>query len=158
MDSEVTVPSSESIRRTKRLLEISRSLSVSLELEPFLQTLIAAASELTGCETASILEPDEDGKQMHFLALPWFHRDLLKSIKVPLKTSVAGWVFETGQPAIVPDAEAEPRHFKGADQATNFVTHSLMAVPIVFQGEKLGVLEVSTRPVKPIIPKRIEQF
>ncbi len=66
----------------------------------------------------------------------------MKSVKVPLQTSVAGWVLENGQPAVIPDVSAEPRHFKGADQATDFVTHSLMAVPITFQGEKLGVLEV----------------
>ncbi len=36
----------------------------------------------------------------------------------------------------------EPRHFKGADEASEFTTRSLMAVPITYQGQKLGVLEV----------------
>jgi len=72
--------------------------------------------------------------------------------------SVAGWVLENGQAAVIPDVNAEPLHFKGADQAANFVTRSLMAVPITFQGEKLGVLEVSTRPARPIILKRIFPF
>ena len=138
----MTYSSIERIQRMERLIEISRSLSACLELEPFLQKLIAAAGELTGCETASILEPEKDTEQLHFLALPWFHRDLLNSVKVPVRTSVAGWVHGNGQPAVVPDVSAEPRHFKGADKASNFVTHSLMAVPIIFQGEKLGVLEV----------------
>jgi len=126
----------------ERLIEISRTMSASLELEPFLNSLIAAASELTGCETASILEPEEDGRQLHFLALPSFHHELLKTVKVPIPTSVAGWVFENGQAAVIPDVNAEPLHFKGADQAADFVTHSLMVVPITFQGKKLGVLEV----------------
>jgi signal transduction histidine kinase len=59
-----------------------------------------------------------------------------------MQSSVAGWVFENGQPAVIPDVEAESRHFKGADRAADFITHDLMAVPITFQGEKLGVLEV----------------
>jgi signal transduction histidine kinase len=128
-------------QRLERLLEISRTLSVSLDLEPFLHSLISAAVELTGCEAASILELDEGGEQLHYLALPWFHRDPLKMVKVPLLTSVAGWVFQNGKPAVVPDVAAEPRHFKGADQATGFVTRSLMAVPIIYRGETLGVLE-----------------
>ena len=78
MDSETTLSSAERTHRMERLLEISRTLSASLDLEPFLQSLIAAASELTGCETASILEPEEDGEQLHFLALPWFHRDIIE--------------------------------------------------------------------------------
>ena len=142
MDAETTLSSGERSHRMERLIEIGRTLSGSLDLEPFLNLLIAAASELTGCETASILELEEDGQQLQFLALPWFHHDLLQPVKVPVQTSVAGWVLEHGQPAVVPDVNTEPLHFKGADQATNFVTRSLMAVPITFQGEKLGVLEV----------------
>jgi len=116
--------------------------TTSLDLEPFLDSLISAASELTSCEAASILELDEDGEQLHFLALPWFHRDTLKTVKVPVLNSVAGWVLQNGKPALVPDVAAEPRHFKGADQVTDFVTRSLLAIPIIYHGETLGVLEV----------------
>ena len=133
--------------------------TTSLDLDPFLHALISTAAELTGCEVASILELDEGGEQLHFLALPWFHQDALKTVKVPLpragtgttsQASVAGWVLQNGQPAVVPDAAAEPRHFKGVDQAADFSTRSLMvpcgywdylAVPILYQGETLGMLE-----------------
>jgi signal transduction histidine kinase len=142
MNPETALSSTERTRRLERLLEISRTLSASLDLEPFLHSLIAAASELTGCEAASILELEEGGEQLRFLALPWFHREVLKSVKVPLQTSVAGWVLENGQPAVIPDVAAEPRHFKGVDLASEFTTRSLLAVPITYQGQKLGVLEV----------------
>ena len=142
MEHQTTLSSAERTRRAERLLEICLTLSTSLDLEPFLYMVIAAANELTNCETASILEPEEGGEQLHFLALPWFHREILTPVKVPVQASVAGWVFENGKPAVIPNVSAEPRHFKGADKATNFVTHNLMAVPITFQGEKLGVLEV----------------
>ncbi|HTX90896.1 MAG TPA: ATP-binding protein [Anaerolineales bacterium] len=142
MNPEMALSTTERTKRLERLLEISRTLSASLDLEPFLHSLISVASELTGCEAASILELEEGDTQLHFLALPWFHREVLRSIKVPLQNSVAGWVLENGQPAVVPDVTLEPRHFKGADSATEYVTRSLMAVPISYQGEKLGVLEV----------------
>ncbi len=141
MDAETTLSSGEHTLRLERLIEISRTLSNSQDLEPFLNRLITTAIELTGCATASILELEEDGEQMHFLAMPIFQQDLLRPIKVPMKTSVAGWVLEHGQTTVVPDASVEPRHFKGVDQATNFVTRSLVAIPITFQGKKLGVLE-----------------
>ncbi len=151
MDSETALPGNEHNpaqepglprQRLERLLEIGRTLSASLDLESFLHSLISAAAELTGCEAASILELDEDGDQLHFLALPLFHQDALKTVKVPLQTSVAGWVFQNEKPAVVPNVVAESRHFKGADQAAGFATRSLMAVPIIYHGETLGVLEV----------------
>ncbi|MEW6094774.1 MAG: ATP-binding protein [Chloroflexota bacterium] len=132
---------SERIQRLERLLEISRTLSASLDLEPFLNTLISTASELTGCEAASILELEEGGEQLGFLALPWFHREKLKTLKVPVKDSAAGWVILNGKPIVILDAANEPRHYKGADQVSQFTTRSLMAVPIFYQGEPLGVLE-----------------
>jgi signal transduction histidine kinase len=142
MNSDTGLSVNELNQHQERLLEIIRSLSTLQEKGPFLDSLISAAAELTGCEVASILELDEDGKQLHFTSLPWFHRDLLKDIKVPLQTSVAGWVFRNSQLLIVPDVAAEPRHFKNPDQAAKFATRSLMAVPIIYHGETLGVLEV----------------
>jgi signal transduction histidine kinase len=131
----------ERIQHLERLLEISRNLSESVELESFLHLLISTASEMTGCELASILELEDGGEQLHFLALPWFHRDALKSIKVPLNGSIAGWVCQNGKPAVVPDVTADVRHFKDVDQAAEFNTRSILAVPIRYRGETLGALE-----------------
>lgn len=126
--------------RTQRLLEFCRTLSASLDLEALLHALISAASELTGSEAASVLEAEEGGEGLRFLALPWFHRDALKSVSVPLQSSIAGWVFQNKQP-VAAEVGSDPRHFKGVDQAAEFVTRSLAAVPILYMGESLGVLE-----------------
>ncbi len=142
MEPQTSLSASNPNQRIEQLLEVTRSLSVSLNLETFLDALISAAAELTGCEVASILELDEEGGQLHFTALPWFHRELLKLVKVPLEASLAGWVFQNSRPVSVPDISKEIRHFKGADQTAKFATRSLMAVPIMYRGETLGVLEV----------------
>jgi signal transduction histidine kinase len=132
------MPENEPIQR---LLDLSRNLSLSLDLEPFLQQVLSAASELTSSEVASVLEVEESGGQFRFLAVPWFHREPLKAVRVPVKGSLAGWVYQNVKPALVADVPADGRHFKGADQAAEFVTRSLAAVPIVYKGETLGVLE-----------------
>jgi signal transduction histidine kinase len=131
----------ERIQRQERLLEITRNLSASLDFEPFLQTVLSAASELVDCEWASLFEYDEAEKQLRFLAVPWFHRDMLKSLRVPVEGSIAGWVFKNGAPLIVPEAQKEPRHFKTADQLTGYQTNSLVAVPVAFKGRVIGVIE-----------------
>ncbi|MEZ0397092.1 MAG: ATP-binding protein [Anaerolineales bacterium] len=130
----------ERIQRLERLLEVSRNLSASLDWEPFLQAVLSVATELTGSEVASILEAS-DKDTLRFLAVPWFHREPLQTVQVPMDASVAGWVFQNGKPAVVPDAKNSERHFKGADQATQYQTHSILAVPIIYKGETLGVLE-----------------
>ncbi len=129
------------IEHLERLLEVVRGLTTAPDLESFLQTIIAEASEMTDSELASILEYDEEAEELRFLAMQWFQRDLLRPVGVPLEGSAAGWVFQRGQPLIIQDAKADKRHFKVVDRVTNHVTHSLAAVPLIVRGEVIGVLE-----------------
>jgi hypothetical protein len=117
MDSEVAFSSTKRILRTDRLLEMSCTLTTAFKLEPFPYTIRAAAGELTGGETDSSLEPEEDGEPMHFPALPLCQRNILKSVKVPLHSSVGGWVPGHWKPALIPDVTTDLRYFKGADNA-----------------------------------------
>ncbi len=128
-------------KRLERLLEVTRNLSAALDLEPFLQSIISVACELTESESASILEFDETGRSLRFLAVPFFHREILRGMQVPLEGSIAGWTVQNAQPVIIPDTAADKRHFKEADRHSGFSTRNLLAVPILFRGQPVGVLE-----------------
>ena len=127
--------------RFERLLEVTRVLGTTLELEPLLQTVISAAIELTDSEAASILEFDESSETLRFLSAPWYHQDVLRTIKVPVDGSAAGWVYRNVKPLHIPDTKADPRHFSAVDFAAAFETRSLLAVPLLVRGKPLGVLE-----------------
>jgi len=135
------MPTNERIDHLERLLEVVRGLTTAPDLESFLQTIITEASEMTDSELASILEYDEETKELRFLSTIWFDRDALRPVGVPLDGSVAGWVFTKNQPLIIQDTKADQRHFKVVDRVTNHQTHSLAAVPLVVRGETVGVLE-----------------
>jgi len=129
------------IRRLERLLEIARDLNLVAEWEPYLQNLVSAAVELTDSETASILEYDRATNDLTFVAVPWFHRDLLRGLAVPLEGSVAGWVVREGCPLAIADVSKDPRHFNAVDRISNYQTRSLLAVPVFFRGQVVGVFE-----------------
>ena len=131
----------ERIDHLERLLEVVRGLTTAPDLESFLQTVINEAIELTDSELSSILEYDPDAEELRFLAMPWFQRDLLRPVGVPLDGSAAGWVYRRGQPLIIQDVKVDQRHFKVVDRVTKHTTHSLVAVPLMVRGEVVGVLE-----------------
>jgi signal transduction histidine kinase len=106
-----------------------------------LQTIIAEASEMTDSELASILEYDDEAQELRFLSMPWFDRDALRPMGVPLDGSVAGLVFRRKQPLVIQDTRADIRHFKSVDRVTKHQTNSLAAVPLIVRGEVVGVLE-----------------
>lgn len=125
----------------ERLLDVCRNLSANLELEPLLQSIIEAASELTHSESSSILVYDKEAHSLRFVAAPWYLMESLKAISVPVERSVAGWVFTHGQPMVLNDANRDERIFRVVDRELSSSTTSLLAVPMVFRGKTIGLLE-----------------
>jgi len=126
----------------ERLLSVTRELGSASDTEQLFQKLTAAAIELTRSASASILEFDASSNTLRFTAVPWFWHHLLKNIWVPLDESIAGWVFANKKPIVVQDVTKDPRHYKAVDRTTNFTTDTLLGVPIIYQGNAIGVLEV----------------
>ena len=92
----------DDVRTLDRLASVTRAAR-SLELEPLLQEVIAAASELTGSEVAAILEFDERGKSLRFLAVPPVYLDARRPAPIPLTGSVAGLAIQQCASIRLPD-------------------------------------------------------
>jgi signal transduction histidine kinase len=125
-----------------RLLEVTRNLSTTVDLETYLQSILSAATELTESETASLMEYDEASKQLRFKYVPWFHREAIGSAKIPLNASIAGWIFLHVKPLVIDDVRNDPRHYKKIDELANFTTRSLLGVPLILHGRPMGVFEI----------------
>ncbi len=131
----------ERLRRFERLSEVMRALGRAIELEPFLQRIVSAACELTDSEAASVLELDEQGQSLRFLAAPLAHRDALRGMLVPVQASIAGWVIREQKPLRCQDVTKDDRHFREVDFTLAYQTHSLLAIPLIVGGKAVGVLE-----------------
>jgi GAF domain-containing protein len=132
------------LRRTERILELSRELVSTVSLERLLHKIVEAAAELTDSEAASILLFDEQADELRFIAAKSL-ADQLADIPVPVEGSIAGIAFSSGKPQIVHDVRADPRYYKAVEQQTGFVVYSLLAVPLQLQDRRVGVLEAENR-------------
>jgi signal transduction histidine kinase len=128
-------------RQVERLLEVSRTLSSTLDLPRLLQSVVDGACELTGSEAASILLFDPQTNQLRFEASPGAQRQGLRKLGVPLEGSIAGWVYTHRQPLIVQDVDSDKRFYRGVDTALGFQTQSILGVPLVVKQQPLGVIE-----------------
>src|SRR5258706_12521977 len=99
------------LKLLERLFEVTRNLSASVELETYLQSILSAAAELTESETASIMEYNEATQEFYFKFVPWFHREALVNLSVPLTGSVGGGMFSISDPAILDNARKTRRHY-----------------------------------------------
>jgi len=134
------MPLARRVRELELMIEITRRLTSTLDLERLLKLIAGMASELVDCEDASIILEDQQTGELMFLAAARKGEEL-KDIRVPMEGSIAGTVFKTQDPLIVQDTDSDPRHYDGVDRAIAFTTQSILAVPMMFQERPIGVLE-----------------
>ncbi len=124
----------------EHLTQISRELSSAADLYSVSQSILKAVTDLTDSETASILELENGSQNLRFLA-SHPERKILITIPVPIDASIAGLAFRQKQTVSIRDVAESDQHFKNTDQVTGYKTRSLLACPILFRGEALGVIE-----------------
>ena len=108
---------------------------------PLLQGFVDAACELLRCEAASILVLEEETGLLKFIAAPAHQRPALQRPRVPLDASVAGTAYTQGRNVIVNDALNSPHIYREVDRLLQFETRSILAVPIRYGSQVLGVME-----------------
>ncbi len=128
-------------QRLERLLEISRTLTSTLDLPPLLQAIVDVACELIESEAASILLYDDTSGELRFAAASGDQREGLQRVSVPLNSSVAGWIFTHRRPMLIQDATNDPRVYRHVDRALNFQTRSILGVPLLIKQQAIGVIE-----------------
>lgn len=131
---------SDETHNLDRLASLTRAAR-SLELEPLLQEVLSAASELTSSEVAAILEFDERGKSLRFLAVPPAYLEARRPSPIPVENSIAGLAIQRSKPIRLPDPTSDPSTLLEADLALASKPQSLLAVPLLLPGKVLGVLE-----------------
>ena len=140
--AHVEQDAAQKIAHLTRILEVSRLLNSTLNLELQLNMIQTVATELTETEVASIFLRDSSTDELFLFAATGDVAEKLQRIPVPVEGSIAGWVVKTGRPTAVNDAQNDARHYAKADDETGFVTRSLMTVPLRAQDKIIGALQV----------------
>lgn len=128
------------IQQLEKLVDVSLTLNSTLNLDDLLQHIIKTATEILGCETASILLYDEKRKHLVFAASGSDPKKLAK-IPVPLEGSLAGNIFRENKTILLNDVSRDPRHYGAVGEQTDFQPRSLLGVPMRIKEKGVGVLE-----------------
>jgi GAF domain-containing protein len=126
------------------ILELSRELVSTVSLPPLLRRIVEAAAQLTDSSSVAILLFEEQDDHLHFVAASDI-ADQLEAIPVPIDCSIAGAAFSAGEAVLVTDAQVDPRYYRKIEEVTGKETHSLLAVPLQYRDQRIGVLEARNK-------------
>lgn len=129
------------IDRYQRLIELSRDLASTLDLDVLLNRIVHTAADMSNAEAASIMIYDDSKKQLYFQAATNLDKPLMRGLLVPVDESIAGWIYTHREPLIVPDVSKDDRYFGHIEQSTHFTTYSILGVPLITKNKVIGVLE-----------------
>lgn len=128
--------------RMARLVEISRVLNATTNLDHLLYRIITEAADLTNAEAASILLLDPKTQQLHFKASSNEVPPEMANMTVSLDSSIAGAILTENKPMYIQDVSKDPRWNQNVDNTIAFRTRSILGVPMHNVAQvPVGVLE-----------------
>jgi len=135
----------ERARQLAALNEVGSVITSTLDLSAVLRLIMDKAVELLQAEAGSLVLADQDTGALDFEVTAGPGSPDLVGDRLPPGTGVLGAVVEEGQSIIIRDAQTDPRWYAGVDERTGFVTHSMIAVPMVSRGRVVGVIQLLNR-------------
>ncbi|MBN2401915.1 MAG: sensor domain-containing diguanylate cyclase [Spirochaetes bacterium] len=134
--------SEDTIRKLKLVIEINSYITKSLEGEEVQKRILQQVKRLLQCQSSSVLLVDKETNRLRFAYLSKDEEGKqLMDLNLKLGEGIAGTVWSNGNPMIINDAKNDPRFTDKVDKKSNTQTSSLIAVPLTYKGEIIGVIE-----------------
>ena len=127
----------------RQLMEVSSSITSEVNLEALLRSIVEATSKFLHADRSSLFLHDARTNELWSMVAEGVET---REIRMDSAEGIAGQSFTEGQVSIVEDAYRDPRFNREIDEATGYVTKTLLTMPIVTRdGRRLGVMQALNR-------------
>jgi len=126
------------------LNKAGQAIGSTLDLEAVLRLVLAAVKSLLEVEAAAafLRVPAQVGEgEELLLAACRPGTQAAIGTRLPITTGITGSVMQSGQSALINDADSDPRNDKRFGEVMGITANSLLAVPLMFKGTAEGVIE-----------------
>jgi len=134
--------------QAQQLCEMEATLAISLALtslmgvDELLTLIMDKSKEVMRAEASSLLMLDQAAGLLRFHVARGTAGAALRSATMALGHGIAGWVAQTGEPLLIPDAYQDLRFDPSYDKRSGFRTRSILTVPLQVKDEVMGVVQV----------------
>jgi signal transduction histidine kinase len=146
------------VQNLTKLVEVNGLLNnvllrTDVNTDAVLSYMMDTAADLTESQGAAVLMWNETKQELRFTATNSSNRSAQSLIgKLVPTNSIAGYVVQEQRPIMVNDVSADPRHYGKLDAEIEFVTRSVLGVPLISNQRVVGVLEVVNKQKPPWTP------
>jgi GAF domain-containing protein len=125
------------------LFRIARALYRFPQLDRMLDYITCQVREMIGVGGAAVILIDEKKREFYIPVATYEDSrtgSKMKEIRFPMDKGVAGYVYRTGLPLIVPDTTQNPYFYDQVDKLSQYHHKNMLDVPLRLQDRMIGVL------------------
>ena len=119
--------SDESYERLQKLMEASKNINSTLDLDKLLGLILDAATKSIDADRGTLYLVDSIKKELWSKVL---QGENMVEIRLPVGKGLAGYVAETGEIINIPDAYNDPRFNPDVDKRTGYRTNNMLCMPM----------------------------
>jgi signal transduction histidine kinase len=130
----------EQSRLLQSLLELGRLIALDLGLDSLLFQIAEKAAEVVSADRCSVFLYDADTEELWVTAATGLDG---RTIRIPVRSGIAGACFENGQIINLEDAYQDSRFNPEPDSQTGYRTRNLLCLPLFNRDRKIiGVIQL----------------
>ena len=133
---------SQLISQINMIAETGRALTSTFNMNEVLRQIINLMAGLLKIESWSLMLVDEETDELYFEISIEKDNGIVKNLRFNKNEGIAGWVMKEKEILIIRDVIKDERFTGHVDRKTDFTTQSIVAVPLLFRGEAIGVIEL----------------
>jgi serine phosphatase RsbU (regulator of sigma subunit)/anti-sigma regulatory factor (Ser/Thr protein kinase) len=131
----------EALERLSDVQKVTEAGLAYLDLDDLLNELLNRTTEILEADTAAVLLVEEDGRTLAARAAKGLEEEVERGFRLPIGRGFAGRVAATRAPVVIPDLDNSPVTVVNPLMREKNV-RSLLGVPLIVEGEVIGVLHV----------------
>jgi K+-sensing histidine kinase KdpD len=133
---------SDRLEEINALYEAGRSLGTTIELKELLSEMIRLATGVLHAKIGSIMLLDDNREFLSIAAAIGLDEEVVKTTRLPIGSSIAGYVAETKEALFVGNVEKDPR-FERENREERYGRASLLSVPLMVKKRVIGVINIA---------------
>lgn len=128
--------------KMKFLHSVSQKISEKKPLPKLLTDIMESSKQVMDAEASSLLLYDPEDKKLYFQVATGEKGKLIKKYSVDLGAGIAGWVAKNKESLLIEDCYRDARFNPDYDRKSDFLTRSMICVPLIRKNKLLGVIQV----------------
>ena len=148
-----------SVQQLTALSEVGQAISSTLEVDTVLATIVSRAVQITGLDSGSIYEYDEEAEEFHLRATEHADPGMLAALRdtsIRKGEGAVGRTAVTGEAEQVSDIEDRAYQTRLRDTLLRGGYRALLAVPLIRDEQVIGALAVSRKRPGPFAADVVE--